>query len=97
MSEYKAHLFICTNAPDKEGKCGHKKSENLRKNLKARAQQDLGKEVRVNMSGCLGFCEKGIAAVIYPQQKWFFNLSDNKQDEEKLFEELKKALAENNK
>lgn len=95
MSEYKAHLFVCTNAPDKEGKCGHKNSENMRRSLKERCAKEFGKDVRVNMSGCLGFCEKGIAAVIYPQEQWFFNLTT--QDEDLLFNAVKDAALEKRK
>lgn len=95
MNEYKAHLFVCTNAPDKDGKCGHKNSENMRRSLKERCTKEFGKDVRVNMSGCLGFCERGITAVIYPQSKWFFDLKTT--DEEKLFQAVKDVVSETNK
>lgn len=90
--DFKAHLFICTNKPDKEGKCGSKGSEKLRDELKARCKEAFGKtgEYRVNSSGCLGHCERGITAVIYPQGKWFFELTTD--DGDLLFEEFKKAL-----
>lgn len=90
---FKSHLFICTNAPDKEGKCGSKNSEAMRRALKEKcAQQSWCKEVRINSSGCLGYCEKGIAAVLYPQGKWFVELTD--QDGEKLFEEVRKSVSQ---
>ena len=95
MTEYKAHLFICTNSPDKEGKCGHKNSEDMRRQIKERCSKEFGKTVRINSSGCLGFCEKGISAVLYPQGKWFFNLTSN--DSEKLYQEVKAAVSENSK
>lgn len=76
MTGYKTHLFICTNSPDKEGKCGHKGSENLRKELKDSCRKEFGKEVRVNSSGCLGYCEHGIAAVIYPDGEWLLDLKE---------------------
>ncbi|MEZ0391411.1 MAG: ferredoxin [Pseudobdellovibrionaceae bacterium] len=87
---YKAHLFICTNSPDKEGKCGFQGSDELRKQLKERCRLEFGKSVRVNSAGCLGFCERGIAAVIYPQNQWLLDLS--KDDGEKIFAELKKLM-----
>lgn len=71
---YKAHLFICTNSPDRPGKCGNADSESLRKMVKEECKARYGKEVRVSSSGCLGKCEQGIAAVIYPQNKWLLEL-----------------------
>ncbi len=71
---YKTHVFVCTNGSDKPGKCGNKNSEALRQELKQKCKGLP--DVRINSSGCLGFCEKGIAAVIYPQAKWFFELTD---------------------
>lgn len=88
----KAHLFICTNKPDKEGKCGAKGSEELRSELKQRCKEAFGKNesLRINSSGCLGFCERGITAVLYPEGKWFFDLS--KKDGDQLFDEVAQAL-----
>jgi (2Fe-2S) ferredoxin len=77
MSEapYHTHLFICVNGqPDQVGKCAHKGSPDLLHNLKAQATS-LGKGLRINRSGCLGQCEKGIAAVLYPQAQWFYQLN----------------------
>lgn len=71
---YKAHLFICTASPDKPGKCGSKGSMDLRTKLKtACAQKSFADQVRINTSGCLDQCEHGIAAVLYPEGKWFLN------------------------
>lgn len=88
----KAHLFVCTNKPDKEGKCGSKGSEDLRAELKQRCKEAFGKtpDLRINSSGCLGFCERGISAVLYPEGKWFFDL--NKKDGDQLFAEVTKAM-----
>ena len=88
MSELKAHLFICTNSPDKVGKCGNKGSEELRKSLKLRCKKELwGQHVRINSAGCLDKCEQGIAAVLYPQNEWFLDLT--KADEDKLFDAVR--------
>jgi predicted metal-binding protein len=91
---YKAHLFICTNSPDRTGKCGSKNSEELRKRLKDRCKKEFAPgALRVNSSGCLGACENGIAAVLYPQQEWFLNLTLDS-GEDTLIEALRKALPE---
>lgn len=88
---YKTHVFICTNSPDKKGKCGHEGSEDLRRNLKDRCKDAFGKDaVRVNSAGCLGQCERGIAAVIYPEGRWLLDLKKN--DEDAIFEEIRKCV-----
>lgn len=59
----------------------------MRKNLKNRARELFPKkEVRISASTCLGECERGIAAVIYPKGEWFFNLRPT--DEDNLFQRL---------
>jgi predicted metal-binding protein len=89
---YKAHLFICTNGgPDKEGTCGHKGSIELHQQVKAMCKQaPFNPEVRVNKSGCLGYCARGISAVMYPQNEWYFQQSKNSADF--LFNEVKKRF-----
>jgi len=87
---YKAHLFICTNSPDKEGKCGHKMAEKLQAEVKEHFRHVQNKQIRINKSGCLGQCENGVAAVLYPENKWFLNLTD--QDAKKLIAAVEKAV-----
>lgn len=83
-------MFICTNSPEKQGKCGIKNSEEMRRRLKEICKNEFGKDVRVNSSGCLGYCEKGIAAVIYPAGKWHFDLTAT--DEQKLLTDIRTCL-----
>lgn len=88
MIGYRTHLFVCTNSPDKESKCGGKGSEHLRKELKDLCKKEFGKEVRVNSSGCLGHCEHGICAVIYPAGEWLLDLK--KKDTDFVMEKIRK-------
>ena len=92
MVGYKSHLFVCTNSPDREGKCGSKGAEKLRMEMKEKCREAFGKDVRVSGSGCLGYCEQGIAAVIYPKTDWHLNLQNT--DGEELFAAVKKSLEE---
>ncbi len=93
MSKFNCHLFICTNGIDREGKCGHKGSEELRQKIKNEfAVESKDKKVRVNASGCLGFCEQGIAAVIYPQGEWFLELKNSDDDKNKLVQKIKEKI-----
>ena len=69
---------MCTNSPNKNNKCGSKNAEPLRQKIKDLCKEkysaDLASEIRVNSAGCLGQCERGIAAVMYPAGQWFYDL-----------------------
>ena len=90
---FKSHVFICTNSPaskDKPKRCGWEGSAELQKNLKAKCAEAFGKDVRVSSSGCLGYCDRGIAAVVYPKTKWLLDLK--KDDTERVFQAVKESL-----
>ncbi len=73
LPSYKCHLFICTNTKEKGSSCGPKGAAALRIELKKRLEEkypDKKNLFRINASGCLGQCEKGIAAVCYPKGEW---------------------------
>jgi predicted metal-binding protein len=87
---YKAHLFVCTNSPDRPEKCGSKNSEKIRMNLKEACRTKFGKSVRVSSSGCMGYCERGIVAVVYPQNEWMFDLTQN--DSAQVLDKVREAV-----
>ncbi len=87
---YKAHLFVCTNAPDRPGKCGSKGAEEIRAQMKEACRNEFGKSVRVSSSGCMGYCERGIVAVVYPQNEWMFDLE--KQDGAQVLDKVREAV-----
>lgn len=72
---FECHVFICTNQRE-GGKecCADKGASQLRDQLKLWAKEKYSKKVRINNSGCLDFCSKGIVSVIYPQSEWHMNL-----------------------
>ena len=85
MPQLKKHLFICT-------KCTYKKTDGtdshpdegltLRKNLKNRIRNsEHSNQVQVTQSGCLGKCDTGISAVLYPEGKWLSGLRLENEDE----------------
>ena len=90
---YACHVFVCTNKKD-GGKecCADKGAAKLRDELKAWAKEKYGKKVRINASGCLDFCAKGIATVIYPSGEWHFSLTSG--DCEKLKMEIDSVMQE---
>lgn len=85
----KAHLFICVNSRGPGGKesCGDKGAQNLKDAVKKLCH---GKpNMRINNAGCLGPCEKGINAVLYPSGEWFHHLKET--DTEILVKAVEKA------
>ena len=74
-SEYKVHVFVCTNDKKSSNCCGLLGAEDLRKALKdwSKEKPEWRKKIRINNAGCLDRCSEGIAVAIYPQNKWFVN------------------------
>lgn len=71
---YNFHIFICQNQRPEghvRGCCFSKNSEKLLNYIKARCKELNIPNTRVNKSGCLDQCEKGVAVVIYPEGKWY--------------------------
>lgn len=74
---YVRHLFVCTNRrPDEspKGSCAAKGSEELRLAFKKELDRQGVKGVRANSAGCLDACERGCAAVVYPEGVWYGEL-----------------------
>jgi (2Fe-2S) ferredoxin len=72
---YDLHIFVCTNKREASTRpsCGNMNSEALRAQLKTWLGQRVKNDpkaqalrVRVNASGCLDYCEQGVAVAIYP-------------------------------
>ena len=67
-------MFICSHErpPDASRECGAaKESLALMKALKFAAKQEGVPSIRVQKSGCLGQCERGISCVVYPEGVWY--------------------------
>ncbi|MCP4912152.1 MAG: (2Fe-2S) ferredoxin domain-containing protein [Oligoflexia bacterium] len=90
-SLFEQHLFICTRCQyiDSEGrKCGEEVAPAFRKEVKKLVKEKFPhKKVRVNASGCLGQCEQGISAVLYPEAHWELDLRPG--DEDRLISLIK--------
>jgi (2Fe-2S) ferredoxin len=76
-SPFVCHVFVCTHdRGGKEESCADKESSFIRKSLKQGvADRGWKKRVRVSQCGCVGQCEKGPMAIIYPQNIWFSDVS----------------------
>lgn len=91
--ELKAHLFICTHSREKGASCIARGSEKLSNQVKALSKDPARNWkgiVRVNSTGCLGRCEEGITAVLYPSTQWMTQLNPESADE--LLEAISKKL-----
>lgn len=73
---YEKHLFICTSGK----KCPQKlNTEEMQVYMKSKInEKGLGEKIRVNKSGCLGWCEYAPVMVSYPEGVWYtdFKLED---------------------
>ena len=72
---YRHHIFFCTNQRNDGSKCCEDAgASELRDYAKIRVKSlglNTAGGVRVNNAGCLGRCEKGPVAVVYPQGVWY--------------------------
>lgn len=77
MSVIKRHIFIC-NAKKPEGipDCTEKSGQEILDAFKAEIYR-LNKENEILVSGssCLGVCEYGPTAVVYPEGFWYTKIS----------------------
>ena len=74
MNEIRKHVFVCVNERDEKnprGCCSSKGSLEVMMLLKRTIKQKGISDIRVNKSGCLGCCEKGISCVVYPDSEWY--------------------------
>ena len=83
----KVHLFICTRSREDKANCASKGAEQLVKDLKQWIKSEkLYFDIKVSKSSCLGYCETGISACVYPKNQWMHKISTEN------IEEIKKML-----
>ena len=71
---YLRHVFICGHERPEGAtrpSCKKRGSLELLSILKAAARQEDFSNIRIQKSGCLDFCENGIACVVYPESTWY--------------------------
>lgn len=74
MSVYRHHLFFCTTVRPEghpKGCCAHKMPGDVIKRAWDKVQELNLEDVRINNSGCLGLCDRGPVAVVYPEGVWY--------------------------
>lgn len=72
---FETHLFVCELC---QNPCDPQQDpKKLRKAIKELCKlHSPDSKIRINGSGCLGMCEKGINAVLYPEGLWFHELQE---------------------
>jgi (2Fe-2S) ferredoxin len=79
MSQFKKHVFICTQGPycgfdgDTEAIC-----ERMKRQVGAHG---LNEEIRINRAGCLNQCGHGPMVVVYPEAIWYSHVQAGDVDE----------------
>ena len=71
---YDRHVFICGHErPEGAARpsCRKRGSLELLSIIKAAAREEGLSNIRIQKSGCLDFCENGIACVVYPEGTWY--------------------------
>lgn len=85
MSKYEKHIFICENVRDEKNptpSCGMRGGIEIKALFKRRLRElGLSKCIRANTAGCLGECNKGPTAVVYPKGTWYGNLTTENVEE----------------
>lgn len=70
---FEKHVFICVNQRE-PGKvcCAARGSEEVATAMKEEIKKrGLHAKIRINKSGCLDQCAKGISMVVYPEGVWY--------------------------
>lgn len=83
MQKPKYHLFLCNSFRvngDPQGSCNRKGAPDLLQYLQAEIA-DRGIDAIVSTTSCLNVCEKGPILVVYPNEWWYHELTEEKVDQ----------------
>ncbi len=83
MQKPKHHFFLCNSfrvGGDPQGSCNRKGAPELLQYLQTEIA-DRGIDAIVSMTSCLNVCEKGPILVIYPEEWWYFGVTEDKVDQ----------------
>ncbi|CAI8369612.1 MAG: Ferredoxin, 2Fe-2S [Candidatus Poseidoniaceae archaeon] len=71
---YDRHVFICGHERPEGAtrpSCRNRGSLEVLSAIKAAAREEGLSNIRIQKSGCLDYCENGIACVVYPEGTWY--------------------------
>ena len=83
MQKPKYHFFLCNSFRvngDPQGSCNRKGAPDLLQYLQTEIA-DRTIDAIVSTSSCLNVCEKGPILVIYPDEYWYSDVTEEKIDE----------------
>jgi len=83
MQKPKYHLFLCNSFRvngDPQGSCNRKGAPELLQYLQAEIS-DRGIDAIVSTTSCLNVCEKGPILVVYPNEWWYYEITEEKVDQ----------------
>ncbi|MDR2694097.1 MAG: (2Fe-2S) ferredoxin domain-containing protein [Chitinispirillales bacterium] len=92
MVSPKYHIFVCGSSRingTQKGTCHQKGAVGLvQKFMQEIEDRDISSDCLVTNTGCFSVCDKGPAAVVYPEGVWYGNLTEDAVEEicEKHFE-----------
>ena len=88
---FEYHMFFCTNQRSDGSRCCEDAGASVVRDYAKQRVKELGLNkaggVRINNAGCLGLCEKGPVAVVYPEGIWY-SYSDRSDIDEIIDEHL---------
>jgi (2Fe-2S) ferredoxin len=71
MSFFKHHMFICCNERENDICCNRLGASAMLAHAKDQAKALGLTDIRINKAGCLGRCDQGPVAVVYPEGVWY--------------------------
>lgn len=84
MEKPKHHVFVCASfraGGESKGICHRKDSGELLAYLENELSDRGMDDVMISSTGCLNRCEKGPVMVIYPENFWYGEVTEDKIDE----------------
>ena len=83
MHKPQYHFFLCNSFRvngEPQGVCNKKGAVDLLQYLQSEIA-DRGIDAIVSTTSCLNVCEKGPILVVYPNELWYFEITEQKLDE----------------
>ena len=83
MKKPQFHFFLCNSFRangEPQGVCNKKGAVDLLQYLQSEIS-DRGLDAIVSTTSCLNVCEKGPVLVVYPNELWYFEITEQKLDE----------------
>ncbi len=78
------HIFVCASfrvAGEAKGVCHRKDSTGLLQYLQSELSDRDMSDVQVSTTGCLNLCEKGPVMIVYPENHWYGEITEEKIDD----------------